>query len=121
MDVTTIPVPTVALANVPALERVTTSAPTIPTNVDPAMVAVVVLSYTLLSAIDPVTVKVFGEMVYTNVALPVPPALVAEIDTLNEPTSDGVPEISPVAVFTVKPAGNPVALNEVGVSVAVMV
>jgi hypothetical protein len=41
--------------------------------------------------------------------------LVAEIFTLK------VPVISPFAVFTVNPAGNPVALNEVGVSVAVIV
>ena len=49
-------------------------------------------------------------MVYTKVALPVPPALVAEIVTLNTPVAVGVPVICPLAVFTVKPAGNPVAL-----------
>jgi hypothetical protein len=55
-----------------------------------------------------------GLMVKVNVALPVPPALVALMVTLyglpaSVPTA-GVPEINPVLVFTVKPDGNPVAL-----------
>ena len=33
----------------------------------------------------------------------------------------GVPEMTPVAVFTVRPAGSPVALKLVGVLSAVMV
>jgi len=45
-----------------------------------------------------------------RVALPVPPALVALIVTVKVPEAVGVPEISPVEVFTVKPAGNGVAL-----------
>ena len=49
-------------------------------------------------------------MVKVNVALPVPPELVALMVTLYVPAVVGVPEIRPVVVFTVKPAGNPVAL-----------
>jgi hypothetical protein len=51
-----------------------------------------------------------GLIVKVNVALPVPPALVALIVTVYVPAVVGVPEIKPVVVFTVKPAGNPVAL-----------
>jgi hypothetical protein len=51
-----------------------------------------------------------GLIVKVNVALPVPPALVALMVTLYVPAVVGVPEIKPVFVFTVKPAGNPVAL-----------
>jgi hypothetical protein len=51
-----------------------------------------------------------GLIVKVNVALPVPPALVALMVTLYVPAVVGVPEIKPVLVFTVKPAGNPVAL-----------
>ena len=51
-----------------------------------------------------------GLIVKVNVALPVPPALVALIVTVYVPAVVGVPEIRPVVVFTVKPAGNPVAL-----------
>ena len=48
-------------------------------------------------------------MVRVSVALPVPPALVALMVTLYVPAVVGVPEISPVLVLTVKPAGSPVA------------
>jgi hypothetical protein len=51
-----------------------------------------------------------GLMVKVNVALPVPPELVALIVTAYVPTVVGVPEIMPVLVSTVKPAGNPIAL-----------
>jgi hypothetical protein len=55
-----------------------------------------------------------GLIVKVNVALPVPPELVALMVTLyGLPASvpaAGVPEITPVAVFTVRPAGSPVAL-----------
>jgi len=51
-----------------------------------------------------------GLIVMTNVALPVPPALVALIVTLDVPAVVGVPEITPELVFTDKPAGSPVAL-----------
>ena len=57
---------------------------------------------------------VAGLMVKVSVALPVPPELVALMVTLyGLPASvpaAGVPEINPVVVFTVKPAGKPVAL-----------
>ncbi len=49
-------------------------------------------------------------IVRVSVAVPVPPALVALMVTLYVPAVVGVPEISPVAVFTVKPAGSTVAL-----------
>ena len=63
-------------------------------------------SYTLVaSAVAAVNVKVFGATVIAKVAVPVPPKLVAEIVTLNVPTTVGVPEITPVEVFKVKPAG----------------
>jgi hypothetical protein len=51
-----------------------------------------------------------GLIVKVNVALPVPPELVALMVTLYVPTVVGVPEIKPVLVFTVKPDGRPVAL-----------
>ena len=55
-----------------------------------------------------------GFIVKVNVALPVPPALVALTVTLyGLPASvpaAGVPEITPVVVFTLRPAGSPVAL-----------
>ena len=55
-----------------------------------------------------------GLIVKVNVALPVPPELVALIVTVyGLPASVpavGVPEITPVVVFTLRPAGSPVAL-----------
>ena len=60
-------------------------------------------------------------IVRVSVALPVPPALVALMVTLYVPPVVGVPEIAPVAVFTVKPAGSAVALKLVGLLVAVIV
>ena len=53
-----------------------------------------------------------------RVALPVPVALVAEIVTLETAAVVGVPEIRPVAVLTLRPAGRPVAAKEVGVLLA---
>jgi len=50
-----------------------------------------------------------GLMVKVKVALPVPPALVALMVTVYVPAVVGVPEINPVLVFTVNPAGSPVA------------
>jgi hypothetical protein len=61
-----------------------------------------------------------GLMVKVSVALPVPPALVALIVTVYVPAVVGVPEINPVLVSTVKPAGSPVALKLVGLLVAVI-
>ena len=45
-------------------------------------------------------------MVNVSVAVPVPLPFVALRVTLNIPTTVGVPEIKPVDVFTLKPAGN---------------
>ena len=59
-------------------------------------------------------------IVKVKVALPVPPALVALMVTLYVPAVVGVPEINPVLVFTLKPAGNPVALKLVGLLAAVI-
>ena len=59
-------------------------------------------------------------IVKVSVALPVPPGLVALIVTVYVPGVVGVPEINPVLVFTVKPAGRPVALKLVGLLVAVI-
>ena len=55
-----------------------------------------------------------------NVALPVPPALFAEIVTLLVPAALGVPVIAPVPVLMLKPAGKPVAPYEVGLPEAVI-
>ena len=49
-------------------------------------------------------------MVTANVLLPVPLAFVAVMLPLNVPAVVGVPEITPVLVFTLKPVGSPVAL-----------
>lgn len=51
---------------------------------------------------------------------PVPPAFVALIVGLNVPAAVGVPEMSPLAVFTLTPGGNPVALKLVGELLAVI-
>ena len=52
---------------------------------------------------------------------PVPVTLLAEIVMVLVLAVVGVPEMTPVAVFTVRPAGRPVALKLVGVFFAVMV
>ena len=44
-----------------------------------------------------------------KVALPVPPMLTALSVTVEVAAAVGVPEISPVVLLTVSPAGNPVA------------
>ncbi len=49
-------------------------------------------------------------MVMTSVAVPVPPALVALIVTVYTPPTVGVPEMSPVLVFTLRPGGSGLAL-----------
>lgn len=55
--------------------------------------------------------------------LPVPDALVALITavTVDEPVAEGVPEITPVVVLMLRPAGRPVALKLIGVFVATIV
>jgi hypothetical protein len=50
-----------------------------------------------------------GLIVIVKVALPVPREFVALIVTVKVPGAVGVPEITPVEVLTVNPAGNPVA------------
>ena len=52
--------------------------------------------------------------VSVNVAVPVPPLLVALIVTVEVAAVEGVPEIKPEVVFTERPAGKPVALKLVG-------
>ena len=59
-------------------------------------------------------------MVRVSVALPVPPALVALIVTEEVPAAVGVPEITPVLVFTESPAGRLLAPKLVGELVAVI-
>ena len=56
----------------------------------------------------------------TRIAVPVPPPFVAVKVTLNVPADKGVLEIRPVAVLTVIPVGNPVALKLVGPLVALI-
>jgi hypothetical protein len=60
-------------------------------------------------------------IVKANVAEPVPTALVALNVTLDIPNAEGVPEMTPVAVLTESPAGNPVALKLAGLLLAVIV
>ncbi len=56
----------------------------------------------MIAGTCPVTVSV-------KTADPVPPVFVAEIVMLLVPSEVGVPEITPVEVLTVRPAGSPVA------------
>jgi hypothetical protein len=50
-----------------------------------------------------------GFTVSVRVALPVPPLLVALNVTVDVAAAVGVPEINPVLVLIIRPAGNPVA------------
>ena len=52
--------------------------------------------------------------------MPVPPALVALRVTLETPALVGVPEMSPLVVLSVRPAGSPMAPKLVGLFVAVI-
>lgn len=61
-----------------------------------------------------------AETVSVRVAAPVPEPLVAVIETLKVPAAVGVPEITPVDVLTLRPAGKPVAAKFVGEFVAVI-
>ena len=54
----------------------------------------------------------------TSGAEPVPSALAAEMVTVYSPGTVGVPEIIPVAVSTARPAGKPLAPNDVGLLLA---
>ena len=58
--------------------------------------------------------------VIVKALVPVPPALVAPTVTADVAAVVGVPEINPVAVLIVSPAGNPVALYDVAPPVAVI-
>jgi hypothetical protein len=60
------------------------------------------------------------DTIKVTVLFPVPAELVAEIVTVDVPADEGVPEINPVEVLTVNPAGNPVAPKEVGLLFAVI-
>lgn len=62
-----------------------------------------------------------GLIVKVNVAVPKPVTLIALIVTEEVAAVVGVPEITPVLVLTLRPAGNPVALKLVGLLAAVMV
>lgn len=55
-----------------------------------------------------------------SVAVPVPPLLVALKVTVEFPAVVGVPEMRPVVVLTVRPAGRPDAAKLVGVLLAVI-
>ena len=61
-----------------------------------------------------------GLIVRVRVADPVPPAFVALKVTLEVPAVVGVPDMRPEVVLIVRPAGNPVALKEVGLLEAVI-
>jgi hypothetical protein len=79
------------------------AAPTVP----PAVVALVITGGT-------------GTIDRVNVAVPDPPPLVALRVTVVVPATVGVPEITPLPLFTASPAGSPVAPKLVGVFVAVI-
>lgn len=68
----------------------------------------------------PVAVMVGAAMVRTRTAVPVPPVLVAEMVTLKDPATDGVPVIKPVEMSILRPAGSPVASKDVGELLAVI-
>ena len=55
-----------------------------------------------------------GLIVSDKLVLPVPPAFVALMVTLGLPAAVGVPEMTPVEVLTVRPAGKFVAPKLVG-------
>ena len=61
-----------------------------------------------------------GETVIVIAWVPVPAAFVALNETLNVPVAPGVPVMAPVAVFTLRPAGKPLALKLVGELLAVI-
>ena len=61
-----------------------------------------------------------GLRLIISVALPGPPALLAEIVTGKVPPTVGVPEIKPVDMLTVRPAGSISASKPVGELVAVI-
>ena len=62
-----------------------------------------------------------GLTVRVSILVPVPPVLMAEMVTDLVPAVVGVPEMSPLVVFTLRPAGRSVAAKLVGGLLAVMV
>ena len=58
--------------------------------------------------------------VSTSVSESVPVVFVAEMVTLKSPSKLVVPEMRPVAVFTERPSGRPVASNDAGLFAAVI-
>ena len=75
---------------------------------------VAVVALVIAGDVSTLTVK-------ANVAVPVPAALVALNVTLDVPAAVGVPEMTPVAVLTESPLGNPAALKLAGLLAAVIV
>ena len=61
-----------------------------------------------------------GLTAIVTLALPVPPALLADKATAFVLSCEGVPEIRPDAVFTERPTGRFSAVNEVGLPLAVI-
>ena len=62
-----------------------------------------------------------GWMTRVRFCVPVPATFVALKVTVEKPVVVGVPEITPVLVFTLKPSGRPVASKLSGLPVAVVV
>ena len=67
-----------------------------------------------------VTVSAALAIVTTTAPPPVPVRFAAPRLTANTPASRGVPLISPEALFTLSPAGSPVAVKEIGVRLALI-
>lgn len=65
--------------------------------------------------------SVAGAMVMVRIALPVPPALVAEMVTGVVPEVVGVPLMTPVVVASDNPAGRPTPVKKVAALLAEMV
>jgi hypothetical protein len=65
---------------------------------------------TVVDRVAPETTGGSSAMLRVNVPVPVPAELLAEMLTVNVPACVGVPEMSPVVVFTLSPVGRPVAL-----------
>ena len=59
-----------------------------------------------------------GLSVSIRFALPVPPALVAEMVTPKMPPTVGVPEMTPLIALTANPDGRFIAANDIGVLLA---
>ena len=68
------------------------------------------LAVAALEITGAVTTTGAAAMVIVSALAPEPPALAAFMVTVEVAALVGVPEITPLAAFTVSPAGNPVAL-----------